>query len=204
MDRLPEEIVMIIIKNVSIWDFKRLAPVCHRFNQALHQSRLLQSLCKIYDVQVKDLDYLEAIKATLTRAKEITVSGFEYENGLISVDKPTRSGTVSWPEIIKLKHRYGVIIHTIGTIFSYYVADEEAGKHYPLVTVEKRKIIILGSHKFSLNAGDKIMLEYSFERNLIDIYLNGTYIIAARQLASHKSSKLRSYLYLHMGTIEPF
>lgn len=171
MDSLPNDTISEIVKQVSMWDFKQLGQTCWRFNLALHQNNLWQSLCDSYDVKSRENDFMEAIKTTLKETKRILANRWQYlkQNGTNTV------GTLDWPELIKMKPRCGVKILTTDATF-YFLVDDTKKASYRLINVDEGLVIILKTYKFNLRAGDEVSIEHNFKENRIEIYYNDQHI----------------------------
>ena len=205
MDSLPNDIIPEIVKHVSLWDYRELAPSCCRFHLALHQNNLWRSLCDSYEVLSKDNDYLGAIRTKLEETKKWQVEGCKREKNILMKDKKGIVGKISWPELINLKARCGVKIHSTNTIFYYCVGDTISSNTFnPVAAVDDGFVLINGIYKFNLSIGDKIAIEHNFKGNRVEIYYNDEYIDYVQLTAINKHCKLSPLLVLYKGTIEPF
>ena len=207
MDSLPNDLIPEIVKHVTLWDFKQLAPTCYRLNIALHEDKLWQQLCESYDVLSKDNDYLRAIKTKLEDTKKWQVEGCKGEKNILMKDENARVAIISWPELINLKAKCGVKIHSTDTIFyCYCVGDTIANRYYPLIiaAVDDGFVLINGIYKFNQKAGDEVKIAHNFKENRVEIYYNDDYIDYFQLKPTDKPCKLTPLLYLHKGIIEPF
>ena len=192
MDSLPKELIAEIVKHVSLWDFKQLAPTCCRFNLALHEDKLWQQFCKSYEIPVLDnSNYIGAIK--------------DARNGEWVSELDTKSirwGDLFYNKLNKLNPKCGLSIWAHNTTLTLTVKTNTTW--YTILIVHDEIIRMKGyEYKFDLKRGDDVSIKNNYEKESIEIYYNGKYITETKLLVNEQNS-LRPYITLSRGIMETF
>ena len=190
MDSLPNDIISEIVKYVSLWDYRKLAPTCCRLNLALHEDKLWQQFCKSYEVPVLGNNYMDAIK---------DARNGEWVHELLGTNS---SSDVFSNKLNKLNPKCGVSIWAQNTRLTLTVKTNTTW--YTILIVYDEIIRMKGyEYKLDLKRGDEVSIKNNYEKESIDIYYNGKYITEIKLLVNEQNS-LRPYITLSRGTIETF
>ena len=202
MDSLANELISEIVKYVSLWDFKQLAPTCCRLNLVLHEDKLWQQFCKSYEVPVLGIDYIGAIRESITKeVKWKSENNYQtYGNGF------SFFGLIFRSELTKLKPACEVKVFTVDTTFNFYfgVVDKKYEARYEVVHVDHNTLIINKKRKLKLRAGDIIKIEHNFMKHVIEVYCNDIYVTKVKNMILAEPCVLIPKIMLYKGYIEPF
>ena len=189
MDSLPNDIISEIVKHVSLWDYRRLAPTCCRFNLALHEDKLWQQFCKSYEIPVLDNNYMGAIK------------GARHGEWVHELHGTNSSSDLFYNKLNKLNTKCGVSIWAQNTRLTFTIKTNTAW--YTILIVEEEIIKIKGyEYKFDLKRGDEVSIKNNYEKQSIEIYYNGKYITEIK--LSLVEQNLVPYIAISKGNIKTF